>query len=72
MKTMLLALLLALPAVAQDGKKPPRCVGCEKETYGTTIEWEGTPTEAGARAREEQKLLFILHVSGNFENPAFT
>ena len=76
MRTMLLALFLALPAlpvplVAQDGKSP-ECVGCKKETFGTSIQWEGTPSEAGAKAKAEQKLLLILHVSGLFEDPAFT
>jgi hypothetical protein len=71
MKTMLLAILLAVPALAQEGKAPD-CVGCKKETYGTSIQWEGTPSEAGAKAKSEQKLLFILHVSGVFEDPAFT
>jgi hypothetical protein len=68
MKTMLLAILLA----AQGVPKGPDCVGCKKETYGTEVQWDGTPSEAGAKAKKEQKLLFLLHVSGVFEDPAFT
>ncbi len=48
------------------------CDECGEETYGTTIEWAGSPSEAAARAKTEQKLVFILHVSGHFEDPEFT
>jgi len=31
-----------------------------------------SPTVAAAQARKEEKLVFVLHVSGNFEDPRFT
>jgi hypothetical protein len=31
-----------------------------------------TPSMAAARAKAEQKLVFVLHVSGHFEDPTFT
>jgi hypothetical protein len=31
-----------------------------------------TPSEAAAQAKKEGKLVFVLHVSGNFEDPRFT
>jgi hypothetical protein len=40
--------------------------------YGTTILFEETPKDAAARAKKEEKLVFVLHVSGNFEDPRFT
>jgi hypothetical protein len=40
--------------------------------YGTSVEFLGTPSEAARKALEEQKLVFVLHVSGNFEDPQFT
>jgi hypothetical protein len=40
--------------------------------YGTSVEFEETPKEAAVRAKKEEKLVFVLHVSGNFEDPRFT
>jgi hypothetical protein len=40
--------------------------------YGTSVDFESSPSEAGRKARQEEKLLFILHVSGHFEDPKFT
>jgi hypothetical protein len=62
---------MALSAVAQDAPSS-KCKGCGNDKYGTTIEWEGSPTEAAKLAKAEEKLVFILHVSGNFEDPRFT
>ena len=78
-----LTLLLPLVAVllsgslapAQDPPKvddPPVCTDCKQETYGTTVKWEGSPAEAAKKAKDEKKLVFVLHVSGLFEDPKFT
>jgi hypothetical protein len=40
--------------------------------HGTTIEFVATPSEAATQARKEGKLVFVLHVSGHFEDPRFT
>jgi hypothetical protein len=40
--------------------------------HGTTIEFLDTPKEASAQAKKEKKLVLVLHVSGNFEDPKFT
>jgi hypothetical protein len=42
------------------------------ETYGTSVVFLSNPAEAARRARQEDKLLFVLHVSGNFEESCFT
>lgn len=39
---------------------------------GTAIDFLDTPSEAAKKAAKEQKLVFVLHVSGNFEDPRFT
>jgi hypothetical protein len=39
---------------------------------GTAIEFVDTPKEAAAEAKKQEKLVFILHVSGHFEDPRFT
>jgi hypothetical protein len=42
------------------------------ETYGTSVTFLGNPEEAAELARRDKKLLFVLHVSGNFEDSCFT
>jgi hypothetical protein len=48
----------------------PAEASCGK--HGTTVEFVGTPSEAAREAKKEQKLVFILHVSGYFEDPKLT
>jgi hypothetical protein len=40
--------------------------------HGTSIDFVDTPREASAQAKKEKKLVFVLHVSGHFEDPRFT
>jgi hypothetical protein len=41
-------------------------------TYGTSVEFLGDPSQASAKALRDKKLLFVLHISGNFEDSKFT
>ena len=41
-------------------------------TFGTSVDFVSTPSEAAKQATKEQKLVFVLHVSGKFEDPRFT
>ena len=64
-----LTALLALGmghAFADKGGKP------DCGNHGTSVEFLDTPAEAAKQARKEGKLVFVLHVSGNFEDPRFT
>jgi hypothetical protein len=40
--------------------------------FGTSVEFVGTPSEAARQAKKEEKLVFVLHVSGHFEDPKLT
>ena len=40
--------------------------------YGTSVNFVATPSDAAKKADKDQKLVFVLHVSGNFETPEFT
>ena len=65
----LLALGFCLPA--QADKRP----ATEKSTcgdYGTSVHFEKTPSDAARKALKEEKLVCVLHVSGDFEDPDFT
>ena len=41
-------------------------------TFGTHVEFVSTPSKAAELAKKQQKLVFVLHVSGKFEDPRFT
>jgi hypothetical protein len=41
-------------------------------SYGTHVKFVSSPSEAARQAKMEEKLVFVLHVSGLFEDPAFT
>ncbi|MDY3561689.1 hypothetical protein R5W23_002970 [Gemmata sp. JC673] len=40
--------------------------------HGTKLDFVGSPKEAAAVAKKEQKLVLVLHVSGHFEDPDLT
>ena len=53
---------LALPVEAAPG--------CE--LHGTCVSWAPDLETAENLARDQTKLLFVMHLSGNFTNPTFT
>jgi hypothetical protein len=58
------------PASAQrptPAKAPPAC-----KRYGTAVDFVDNPIDAATQALREKKLLFVLHVAGNFEEEKFT
>jgi hypothetical protein len=57
---------------SEPGKKPPKAEGESCGAFGTAVEFYDSPTDAAKHAKKEQKLVFVLHVSGNFEDPRFT
>ena len=66
--TRLLFALTAVAVLAAAGLAADKKEGC----FGTTIDFVDTPKEAATQAKKDEKLVFILHVSGNFEDPRFT
>jgi hypothetical protein len=42
------------------------------DTLGTSVDFDANPARAAKRAVTAQKLLMVLHVSGNFEESGFT
>jgi hypothetical protein len=59
----ILALLVGTTLARADG-------GCGD--YGTSVNFFKTPSDAATQAKKDQKLVMVLHVSGNFENPEQT
>jgi hypothetical protein len=60
-------------SLAMTDPLPDQVSSCPvSESYGTAIEFLSRPAEAARQALKEHKLLFLLHVSGNFEEAKFT
>jgi hypothetical protein len=59
-----------LPGESQCAAGDRRCAA--RETFGTAVEFVRSPAEAARVAAQEQKLTFLLHVSGDFDDPEFT
>ena len=77
MRRLLLRTAVGLCLVPLAGLAPAaRAADKEAEgvcrSFGTHVEFVSTPSEAPRQAKKEEKLVFVLHVSGNFENPRFT
>jgi hypothetical protein len=51
---------------------PAPAAACSAETFGTGVDFVSSPAEAYRRAKADGKLVFLLHVSGNFEDSCFT
>jgi hypothetical protein len=49
---------------------PPRTPGCQQ--CGTAVDFYDSPAIANKNAIKDDKLVFVLHVAGNFEQPGFT
>jgi hypothetical protein len=66
-------LVLAGLALAGEAKAPAKKEakpGCGQ--HGTRIDFVESPKEAAKQAKDEKKLVLVLHVSGDFEDPRFT
>jgi hypothetical protein len=64
--------LAPLVGLVLAGEGKPKAEGETCGSFNTSVEFYDTPSEAARHARKEQKLVFVLHVSGNFEDPRFT
>jgi hypothetical protein len=62
--------LLAGPA--PGGCPVPAGPASAPQNYGTRVSFVASPAEAEQLAGKEQKLVFVLHISGNFEDSHFT
>ena len=69
-----LAAVLAFAVGLGASPFQPRAAGAEEVCgdYGTAVIFADSPAAAAKQAILEEKLVFVLHVSGNFEVSAFT
>jgi hypothetical protein len=56
------------PEKVDVAKKPEDA----RETFGTSVQFAESPARAENLAKKERLLMFVLHISGNFEDSAFT
>lgn len=57
---------------APVAKNPPAKDEPACQRFGTAVDFAASPAEAAVRAGKDQKLLFVLHISGNFDDSKFT
>jgi hypothetical protein len=67
-----LALLAGTASADKIVKPAAPAEDCGCGDYGTSVKFFKTPSDAATQAKKGQKLVMVLHVSGNFENPDFT
>ncbi len=53
----------------KDDVKPGHAADCK---LGTTLIWSDSVAEAVKAAKQRDKLLFVIHISGDFRDPEFT
>jgi hypothetical protein len=58
----------AAPATFAEAPSSP----ADCQSYGTSVKFLGSPAEAARLAAQQQKIQFVLHISGNFEDSKFT
>lgn len=66
--------LVQLPEAPQAGTcaKGTCAVPANVESYGTALQWMDEPAQAFETAKVQEKLVFLIHISGNFKIPGFT
>jgi len=68
-----LAVILANASGWCADEKATRSASDESPScHGTAVHFVDTPSEAAKQAKKEEKLVFVLHVSGQFEDPGIT
>lgn len=76
LKKTVLALLITLGSAGHACSKPPSADEiCTPETcgsYGTQVSFVKSPAVAARQALKQEKLVFVLHVSGHFEKSQYT
>lgn len=72
--SVLIATFLAahLSADENSSKNPGKAESEGASCHGTAVQFVPTPKEAAQLAAKQKKLVFVLHVSGYFEDPGFT
>ena len=67
-----LAALLLVPVLASAADTPVEKPAATCSKHNTQVDFFDTPSEAATQAKKDGKLVFVLHISGYFEDPKFT
>jgi hypothetical protein len=59
-----------LEPVGPDESLPPGPVPCSR--FGTAVDFARSPSLAFQQAARDRKLVMVLHLAGNFDDPGFT
>ncbi len=66
------AVAVGLGAVLGRLFRPPAPRWKEEEAHGTAVPWMRDPARAAARARQEDRLLMVMHLSGALDDADMT
>jgi hypothetical protein len=68
-----LMLVAALAVPLRAGDKAEKCTdGTCRGDFGTSVRFEKSPSAAAKKALAAEKLVVVLHVSGDFEDSGLT
>jgi hypothetical protein len=69
------AAILTAAALVGPTQADPKPKASEKTTcgdHGTNLHFEASPSDAARKALKDEKLVFVLHISGHFEDSDYT
>jgi hypothetical protein len=72
MAVLVTAVFLGTACGKGDNARPQSADAESSSCHGTTVHFVNTPSEAAREAKKQEKLVFVLHVSGQFEDPGIT
>jgi hypothetical protein len=62
----------AKPIDSSKAKVPAIAAPAKCGVYNTALTWYDSPSRAAEEARKQNKMLFVIQVSGNFAREEFT
>ena len=66
------ALISALLLSGARAAEPSKKADSDEGKHGTAVAFVDSPSEAARLAQKQEKLVFVLHISGIFEDPGCT
>ena len=70
--SLMLLAAFAVPAFASDKAAEKCTTGTCGGDFGTSVRFEKSPSAAAKKALAAEKLVVVLHVSGDFEDSGLT
>jgi len=66
------AAMILFAAAASAAAQEPAAKPCSGDTYGTAVEWLRETSLAARQAKADGRLVMVLHLSGELDDPEKT